>query len=520
MIRWCLLLPSLALICVGACLSPAGAGEYVISQITNNAYDDIMPQIDGNYVVWSGFDGEDWEVFLYNLVTGITVQVTNNSQDDGPPIASLSLGPQISGRHIVWSVWDGNDLEIVVHDILTGITTQVTDDAGNDIFPKVDDGYVVWQGGRVHWGWFVPVGDEVFLYDTRTGLTTQLTDDDMSDWDPQIHGGRIVWQQVLWGFPWAFPGPPCYIMVYDIGTGTAIQLSGNEYSSGPPQIHGDLVAWPGAPYAGGDREIFLHDLARGVTTQVTANNYEDGIEIGGSGSDALDGRFLVWTDFSLGEAVRNVSLYDTLSGTTTRITQSLCSQWQPRIHEGKVVWFDGWGDPDGDVFLYDTATGLTTRLANPGIYDSYPEINKGRVVWTGYDLEAQNCEIFLAVALVCEWLPPVKQVEQGYSYVMQDGSTLPIKLSLTDSTGAFVDEPNLSIVVTDGAGNAVVEFPRSALKVETEGDGRQCYMVNLKTKESGLVVGPTYYIKALVCGQQVGSAVDLVLESGGVAKGR
>ena len=126
----------------------------------------------------------------------------------------------------------------------------------------------------------------------------------------------------------------------------------------------------------------------------------------------------------------------------------------------------------------------------------------------------------LSVAYQVEWLPPIKYIEGGYSYVMQDCSTLPIKLSLTDANGAFVDEPGLTIVVSDGAGNAIVTFPRSALKVETGTDGGEYYMVNLKTKETGMVVGPTYYVRALVEGQQVGSAVDLVLASGGVAKGK
>jgi len=119
-----------------------------------------------------------------------------------------------------------------------------------------------------------------------------------------------------------------------------------------------------------------------------------------------------------------------------------------------------------------------------------------------------------------EWLPPIKAVEQGYSYFMQDGSTLPIKVGLTDSGGAFADEPGLAIVVTDGAGDQVVSFDRSQLRIETGQDGRQYYMVNLRTKESGMVVGPTYYIRALVSGQQVGASVDLALASGGVAKGK
>ena len=37
------------------------------TQITSNTRDDKDPQISGNNIVWSGFDGFDWEIFHYNL---------------------------------------------------------------------------------------------------------------------------------------------------------------------------------------------------------------------------------------------------------------------------------------------------------------------------------------------------------------------------------------------------------------------------------------------------------------------
>jgi hypothetical protein len=120
-----------------------------------------------------------------------------------------------------------------------------------------------------------------------------------------------------------------------------------------------------------------------------------------------------------------------------------------------------------------------------------------------------------------QWLPPIKYIDQGYSYQMQDSSTLPIKLALTDWTGAFADMPSLHINVTDSSGNTIADFPRGALRIETGDDGVQYYLVNLKTRESGMQVGPTYTIRALINGDvQVGCTVDLVLTSGGQAKGK
>jgi cysteine-rich repeat protein len=54
-------------------------------------------------VVWYGYDGLDWEIFLYDG-TGIT-QLTNNSYNDG--------APQINNnRYVVWYGFDGSDHEI------------------------------------------------------------------------------------------------------------------------------------------------------------------------------------------------------------------------------------------------------------------------------------------------------------------------------------------------------------------------------------------------------------------------
>jgi hypothetical protein len=46
-------------------LVPISYSQYVITQITDNSYNDWEPQINNNgYVVWQGWDGSDDEIFL------------------------------------------------------------------------------------------------------------------------------------------------------------------------------------------------------------------------------------------------------------------------------------------------------------------------------------------------------------------------------------------------------------------------------------------------------------------------
>ena len=73
-------------------------------QITDNSYNDVNPQInDSGYVVWEGYDGQDWEIFVYDGEN--TIQITSNTYDD--------YDPQINDfGYIVWWGFDGQDNEI------------------------------------------------------------------------------------------------------------------------------------------------------------------------------------------------------------------------------------------------------------------------------------------------------------------------------------------------------------------------------------------------------------------------
>ena len=66
------------------CLNSVCYSQYVIKKISQNPHDDTNPQINNiGYIVWEGYDGTDWEIFLYDGST--TTQLTNNSYDDTHP---------------------------------------------------------------------------------------------------------------------------------------------------------------------------------------------------------------------------------------------------------------------------------------------------------------------------------------------------------------------------------------------------------------------------------------------------
>lgn len=140
-----------------ALVPTAGAGikvtqilkGYQITQITNNRYNDVLPEIDEGKVVWSCSDGDDSEIFFCDLaagyendsaIEGITpiIQITNNNYTD--------YWPEIDEDKIVW-YWFDEVYEdgVAAHDLATGETTQLHDNCGTHD-PKIDEGKIVWFG--------------------------------------------------------------------------------------------------------------------------------------------------------------------------------------------------------------------------------------------------------------------------------------------------------------------------------------------------------------------------------------
>lgn len=114
-----------------------GVSLNLTSFIANNSAN-TAPQVAGNYVVWSGNDGSDTEIYLYNINTGVTNKLTNNSTNDSDV--------RIAGNSIVWSGNDGTDQEIYVYDVLTQTTAQVTNNTTDDVNPRISGSSIAWVG--------------------------------------------------------------------------------------------------------------------------------------------------------------------------------------------------------------------------------------------------------------------------------------------------------------------------------------------------------------------------------------
>lgn len=191
---------------------------------------------------------------------------------------------------------------------------------------------------------------DVFLWDRSTGTTT-LVSEGRSGVHPDISGdGRFV--------------------VYMIPE--------------PDDMPGDLGLW---------------DATTGETTVLT-----EGPTMEAMPAISADGRFVTFEsgDSNLDPTDTNrqtdVFVWDTVSGTTTRITNGDgASEWPAISADGRVVAYHSYasnlvpGDANGvaDVFVWDAATGATTRITDGDRYSAYPKVS-GDSRYVTYSSSATN----------------------------------------------------------------------------------------------------------------------------------
>ncbi len=206
-------------------------------QLTTNYVYEMGAKVHGRQIAWYGWDGNDYEIFLYDADTRKITQITSNDYDDVSPViwngqlaweAYETLEPNIwfwSGAEgaepvrisrnfyrdehpriwdgqVVWQGFDGDDFEVFSWDgrqvkgtpgeILPAPVNLSVQAFGNnfhdDVHPDIRDGVVVWMA-------YIGNQDaEIIAW--KDGRMHRLTDNDVEDRFPKTAAGRIVWQTI------------------------------------------------------------------------------------------------------------------------------------------------------------------------------------------------------------------------------------------------------------------------------------------------------------------------------------
>lgn len=373
---------------------------YTIVQLTDNEYDDFEPQInDNNDVVWQGYDGNDYEIFLYQSTSETIIQITDNSYND--------YYPQINNNgDIAWQGNNGTEQQIFLYESMTDtiweIASGLPGSHWNTNVPYINNkSDLVWQG-------YDGSRYNIFFYDNTAEDTVQLTSDILYDnYNPRINdNGEIAWFR---HYRDTFVTQSDYylIMVYDNTSGESESIWSRIHpiSEGLPFIEDIVeprintvgnVVWEFYDIILTDFEVFYYESESRETIQLTDNSYDDFFPEMNSSGD------VVWRGQNYVEQWENIFFYKHTTEEIFQITNSADEPyWGPTMPQisdnGYLTWqavepeIVGWNN---EVYVYDGSEII--NISDSPYNEYFPKINgSGNVVW---DANAGlGDEIFLAV---------------------------------------------------------------------------------------------------------------------------
>jgi len=199
---------------------------YGVRQITDNDVDDTAPSIYERTIAWRSGTGIVYVSVpssVYNLVPA-------------PVVVGPGEWPSIFKNKIAYQASDGNDTEIFLYDIDTGRTTQITDNDYNDRYPCLHDGTLVWEA-------FDALDRrEVLYWDGKTAQ--QITDNEAGDTQPSLWGTGLGTRIAYVERP-----PEClqphFTSGLDISLDTSVVLARPAATLAPGPGTGEVrVTWP------------------------------------------------------------------------------------------------------------------------------------------------------------------------------------------------------------------------------------------------------------------------------------
>jgi len=209
---------------------------YGVRPVTDNEVDDIDPSLYERTIAWQS----DGNIVYVTVPSDIYVGTL-----PPPVIVAPGEGPSLFKNKIAYHASDGNDTEIFLYDIDAGRTIQITDNDHNDRNASLYDGTLAWEA-------FDGLNKrEIFYWDGRT--TEQLTQNEVDDMEPSLWGTGLGTSiaYVEWQMPPVLPFTTCIVLARPAATVAPGPGSG-EMTLTWPSLEGrkyrveysdDLVKW-------------------------------------------------------------------------------------------------------------------------------------------------------------------------------------------------------------------------------------------------------------------------------------
>lgn len=483
--------------------SAAASGTWTTAQLTNNEADDAYPTVSDSLVAWTGFDGTDYEIFIWKPGDATPTQLTSNDAEDWLD--------DVSGDRVVWmssnNPWDENAVwDEYTWKVGDEAPTRLTWSVGSSASGRVDGDRVVWITGHTP---TAPDTWSIWTWKAGESGPTHIAD---NGFGANVSGDRVVWftdtgtndtqyDLYTWKAGDQSPTPLAATTtdesMFDIADGRVAWIS-NDYSTGT-----ELFTW-----AEGDSDPTLVDTVGWDVQEVRVS----GDRLAWTGRRLIDEWFYAAEIFTW--KVGDVA--------PTQLTDDRRYNFLPEIDGDQIVWQSAADveTPDAylrecDVYTWKVGEAAPTCLYDDAPHDDWmmvdprPQVAGDRVVWHGWD--GTDNEIYMAT-LESPYVSSgvLQPLNPDGTSIFKAGSTIPVKLQLSDRSGNPVSGATVKVYISqisDGVSGAELEASSSAA-ADTGNIMRNpepgLYIFNLSTK--GFSVG-TYRLR-IVYPDGTSSSVD------------
>jgi len=347
-------------------------------QLTDNVFDDILSIANEKWIIWSSWDGNDYEIVVYDRQNGVSKKITDNDVND------FIDQNQISGDYVVGRRISSNyNIDIVLYNLSTNEQKILASYYNSGYSVKIDKNYIIWQAHN-NYG-----AQNIFLYNINTDQLKQITDyrGFSSINEPMtVDGGRFFIQdsKILWVASWL--NDETSIFLYDVTTNHLSEFLRNSNSKGVnSSFDYPYFVWQG--FDGNDNEIFIYNFNNNNLTQLTNNDYND------LNPEVYNGK-VVWQSFF--NNTHHIFYYNGVAD-TTQLTLSYSPNDHPIINKDGIVWvgFDG----DSEVFFSPDGKQVI-KVTNDNFAQSNPILIDDQVVvrtknyfnnnWEDWDIYIYN----------------------------------------------------------------------------------------------------------------------------------
>ncbi len=223
------------------------------TQLTNDAADQLDPDIDGGVVAYEDRSRGNWDIAIYDLNAGTSRFLTSNTADQ--------VDPAIGDGKVVWADRRNGNWDIYCYDLVKKSLKRLTTNKAAQTRPHIgDDGVVVYQDKR-NGDW------DVYSYNLATGKERRLTSEGHNQTAPQIDRGRsVVYEDARTGIP--------HIWVCDLKTSLNRRVTDAPAAQTEPSLAEASVAWRDTQADAGDvhmTSLLYPSLDLGMDYDMTSN---------------------------------------------------------------------------------------------------------------------------------------------------------------------------------------------------------------------------------------------------------